>query len=185
MCLLTGQWQTAIDGITDHPGTTDHPWRHAALPARVEYNEFPENSGWSCQAVLFSHARHRWRRGNSRTAEQRRYRHVNSQKIDRRLTSNVIRKSINSANYRLIESRFTSLIVLYSHHSAQQLETEKIMQHYGLIWLITETHQCEDMTYMSWHSLVSSQCLCFVIAVISRLLSKQTTMNCDLDLGES
>jgi len=48
MGLLTGQWQTAMDGITDHPGTTDHPWRqHAALPARAEYNEFPENSGWS------------------------------------------------------------------------------------------------------------------------------------------
>ena len=65
MGLLTGQWQTAIDGITDHPGTTDHPWRHAALPARPEYSEFPENSGWSCQAVVLSPACHTRRRGNS------------------------------------------------------------------------------------------------------------------------
>jgi len=41
-------------------------------------------------------------------AEQRTYLHVNSQKIDQRLTGNVIRKSINLVNYLLIGSHFTS-----------------------------------------------------------------------------
>ena len=54
MSLLTGQWQTAIDGITDQPGTTDHPRRHAGLLAHAEYNEFPENSGWSGLVKLLS-----------------------------------------------------------------------------------------------------------------------------------
>ena len=47
-------------------------------------------------------------------AEQRTFGHVNSQKIDQRLTGNVIRKSINSVNYQLIESRFTSLKLMDS-----------------------------------------------------------------------
>ena len=106
MGLMTIQWPTAIDGITDHPGTTDHPRRHAALPARAEYNEFPENSGWSCQAAVLSHARHTI----AKQRTYRTYRCVNSQKFDQRLTGNVIRKSINSVNYRLIESLLTSLL---------------------------------------------------------------------------
>jgi len=56
----------------------------------------------SCQAAILSHTHH-----NSQTAIIWR---VNSQKCDQRLSSNIIRQSVNSVNYRLIESRFSSLI---------------------------------------------------------------------------
>jgi len=80
-------------------------------PCRLTQNtiEFPENGGWSdlvkplsCPTLLTRNA--------VAIAEPRTYRHVDSQKIDQRLTGNVIQKSINSVNYRLIESRFTSLM---------------------------------------------------------------------------
>jgi len=105
MGLLTGQWQTAIDDITQAPQTT-----HGGMPpCRLTWNTMSSQKTvgglvkpLSCPTLVTRDA--------VAIAEQRTYRHVNSQKIDQRLTGNVIQKSINSVNYRLIESRFTSLV---------------------------------------------------------------------------
>ena len=106
------RWLETVSQITQAPQTT-----HGGMPAcRLARNTMSSQKTagglvklLSCPTLITRDA--------VAIAKQRTYRRVNSQKFDQRLTGNVIRKSINSVNYRLIESRLTSLVWISNRQS--------------------------------------------------------------------